>query len=188
VRLEEIGIAFGRLPERGFGLGVALEGAEDESERAAAVGPGRGQRHRPLDVRGGRVQIARAQRQDTEQMPGAGVRLVAREDLAAGRLGFSQASGRLLGVGALEQPLQRGGPAVRPFLRQLLRFHPTILGCSPARQRYHDTMVKRSPCVTGVTSWVVSARNATKVPGGGVSGRRRGEPNTGSWNVSTPPP
>ncbi len=37
-------------------------------------------------------------------------------------------------------------------------------------------MVNRSPCVTGSTSCVVSARKQMSVPGAGVSGTRRSGP------------
>jgi hypothetical protein len=78
-------------------------------------------------MRGSGLRVSGAECQDAEQMPGSEMGRVAREDLAAGRFGLGEASGRLLGVGALEQPLERGGSAVRPFLRQLLRFHAVIL-------------------------------------------------------------
>ena len=47
---------------------------------------------------------------------------------------------------------------------------------SEPHQRNHDTMVKRSPWVTGVTSWVVSARKQTSVPGAAATGTRSGGP------------
>jgi hypothetical protein len=127
VRLDEVGIALDRLPERGFGLGLAAQRPENEPERAAGVGPGRRERHRPLDMRGRGLRVSGAERQDAEQMPGAGIRVVAREDVATGRFRLGKAAGRLLGVGALEQLLERGLRALRPFLRQLLRFHAVII-------------------------------------------------------------
>ena len=50
-----------------------------------------------------------------------------REDDEAFRFRLGEAAGRLLGIGALEQLLERGLPALRPFLRQLLRFHAVII-------------------------------------------------------------
>src|SRR5262249_30168059 len=86
VRLEEIGIAFDRLAESGFGFGLAAEHLEKEAERAAGIGPLRRELDGALDVRGGLLRVSGAERQDAEQMPRAGMRLVAREDVAAGRL------------------------------------------------------------------------------------------------------
>ena len=52
---------------------------------------------------------------------------------------------------------------VKPNARQLSESH----------QRYHDTIVYRSPRMTGITSCVVSARNAISVPGSPSTSVRR---------------
>jgi hypothetical protein len=78
VRLDEFGIAFDRLAERGFGLCRTIQRPENGAERGTAIGPGRRERHRPLDVRGRRLRASGAERQDTEQMPSPGMHLVLR--------------------------------------------------------------------------------------------------------------
>src|SRR5262249_24429459 len=158
--LDEVGIALDRLAERRFGFGQAVQRPENETERGTAIRPVGRECDRPLDMRERRRRLSGAERQDGKQMPGAGIWLVARGALATGRFRLGEPAGRLLGVGALEQLLERRLRALTPFLRQLPRFHAVILpiaripakwtpvrrqGYAPtivvarAPQRYHET-------------------------------------------------
>jgi hypothetical protein len=81
--LDEIRIEAEGLPERRLGVLVAAHGQQGKAQAVAAIGPGRGQRARALDMRHGRLRVAGAQRHDAAQVPGPGMALVEGKQLAA---------------------------------------------------------------------------------------------------------
>jgi hypothetical protein len=127
VALQEARIERDGAAERGLGLPVAAQDLENEPERVAAIGALRRERDRALRIPGGRRGVARAQGDDGEEMPGACVRLVARQDRAAGRLRVGEPPRGLFRIGALEQLLERRLRALGSFLGQLPRFHTVNL-------------------------------------------------------------
>ncbi len=100
---EEIRIADNGLAECGFGVPVAAERAQHETEAVADIGLLRRECRRAFDVRERSFGVAAAQGDDAEKVPGAGVRLVAREQRTAGRLRLLKPALRLFGEGAREQ-------------------------------------------------------------------------------------